>query len=252
MHCRGGGLAPIAMQMGIPVYTEKPPATTAADTLAVARMSEKTGVLCMTAFKKRYSRVYQHAREWIGKYPSADRYALAVNYASAHYFNDTGRNSYLLDFAIHLIDLMGYLFGDVDKVFCFAKGYDAYAVSLRFACGAVGTMDLNDGRAWAVPTEEVEITLRGGNFMSIHNSSQWCITEDGEPSAWREPATFVSSGGSGADTGHLTEIVDFLAAIREGRSTRSHVRESYKSMVLYEGIAESARTGKVVTLKYEA
>ncbi|MGB2824849.1 MAG: Gfo/Idh/MocA family oxidoreductase, partial [Phycisphaerae bacterium] len=55
----------------------------------------------------------------------------------------------------------------------------------------------------------------------------------------------------GNETGHLAEIADFLAAIREGRSTRSSIHESYRSMVLYEAIAESAETGQVVQVKYE-
>ena len=42
-------------------------------------------------------------------------------------------------------------------------------------------MNLNDGRSFGVPTEEVEISIRGGNFMTIHNSSCWRITEGGKP-----------------------------------------------------------------------
>jgi len=110
-------------------------------------------------------------------------------------------------------------------VFAFAKGFDAYAVSLQFSGGAVGSLNLNCGRSFGVPTEEVEITVRGGNFMTIHNSSCWRITEDHQPVEWREPPTFVSSGDSGNDTGHLAEIVDFLAAIRDGRTTRSNIHE---------------------------
>jgi predicted dehydrogenase len=45
--------APIVMRRGIPVYTEQPPAATAAGARAVARISQETGVLCTTAFKKR-------------------------------------------------------------------------------------------------------------------------------------------------------------------------------------------------------
>ena len=83
-------------------------------------------------------------------------------------------------------------------------------------------------------------------------TSCWRITEEQRPVEWREPPTFVSGGDSGTDTGHLAEIVDFIAAIQEGRSTRSAIYESYKSMVLYEAILESAESGKVVTIKYEA
>jgi myo-inositol 2-dehydrogenase/D-chiro-inositol 1-dehydrogenase len=244
-------LAPIVMRRGIPVYTEKPPAPTAAEALKVAKVSRETGVLCTTAFKKRYSVAYTRAREWMASFAPSDILSVSIDYASAPYTNDSPRHLFLLDFAIHAIDLAAYLGGDVAEVFCFSKGLDAYAVSLRFCRGAVGSMNLNDGRSFGVPTEEVEITARGGNFMSVHNSSCWRITTDGTPSEWREPPTFTSGGDSGNETGHLAEVADFVAAVREGRSTRSNIYESYKSMVLYEAIEKSAETERVVPVQYQ-
>ena len=87
--------------------------------------------------------------------------------------------------------------------------------------------------------------------MTLHNSSTWRITEDQKPCEWREPPTFTSSGDSGLDTGHLAEIIDFLAALKEGRTTRSNIYESYKTMVLYEAIKESSETGQIVEVTYQ-
>ena len=245
-------LAPVVMGKGYPVYTEKPPGPSAAATLAVARTSKETGRLCSTAFKKRYNAAYSRAEQWLRKYDPGERYSLSIDYASSQYSHETLLSSFLLDFAIHIIDLVGFPFGDVGKVFCFAKGEDAYAVSLQFADGAVGSLNLNCGRSFFVPTEEVEITVKGGNFMSIHNSSSWRITEQEKPVEWREPPTFTSSGESGGDTGHFSEIVAFLEAVRSGGTTRSNIYESYKSMVLYEAIKKSAETGKVVDVNPES
>jgi predicted dehydrogenase len=244
-------LAPVVMRRGIAVYTEKPPALTAADALAVARVSAETGVLCTTAFKKRYNVAYSRARQWLDGFPADRRESISVDYASARYADREGRSSFLLDFAIHAIDLVRYLFGEVTQAFSFTKDAHSYAVSLRFDHGGVGTMNLTDGRSFVVPTEEVEITVAGGNFMTVHNSSCWRITQDQKCVEWRQPPTFVSGGDSGNETGHLAEIVDFLAAIRQRRTTRSNIYESYRSMVLYEAVAESARTGQVVPLAYE-
>jgi predicted dehydrogenase len=244
-------LAPRVMRRGIPVYTEKPPALDAAGALEVARVSRETGVLCMTAFKKRYARAYSRARQWIETFAPEDLLSLSIDYASGPYRDEGDRNGFLLDFAIHIIDLVGYLFGDVRAVFAFARGAHAYAVSLRFANGAVGSLALTDGRSFTVPTEEVEITARGGNFMTIHNSSCWRITEGEKPCEWREPPTFISAGDSGYETGHLAEIEEFVAAIREQRTTRSNIAESYKSMVLHDAIRESARTETAVAVRYE-
>lgn len=247
-------LAVEIMQRGLPVYTEKPPAPSAADALEVARVAKQTGLLCMTAFKKRYSTAWARARQWVEQFSPDQLLSISVDYASARYSNagDNPRNHFLQDFCIHQIDLVGYLFGDVAEVFAFARGGDAYAVSLRFVNGAVGSMNLNDGRSFSIPTEEVELTARDGNFMTVHNSSCWRITTDGKPTEWREPGTFTSGGDSGNDTGHLAELAEFLSAVREGRSTtRSDIYESYKSLVLYEAIQRAAESGQVVRVVYE-
>jgi len=243
--------APVVMRRGIPVYTEKPPAPTASAAREVARVSRETGVLCTTAFKKRYATAYDRAKQWIQQFPSEDLLQITVVRASGPYRNDSPRTDLLLDFEIHMIDLVGYLLGDAARVFAMAKGRDAYSICIEFANAAVGSLNVNDGRSFQVPTEQVEITARGGHAMSIANSSSWRIIRDNQCCEWREPPTFTSAGDSGLDTGHLAEIVDFFEAARQRRTTRSDIYESYKSMVLYEAIRQSAQTGKVVPVRYE-
>ena len=55
-------LAPRVMRLGYPVYTEKPPAESAVEALTVARVAKETGLLCTTAFKKRYNHAYTRAK----------------------------------------------------------------------------------------------------------------------------------------------------------------------------------------------
>jgi predicted dehydrogenase len=217
----------------------------------MARVSQQTGQLCTIAFKKRYNVANNRAKEWLSKFDPADYYSISADYASAQYSNESLRRDFLHDFTVHMIDLISYLFGDAQEVFCFSKGKDAYAVSIKFANGAVGSLNLNCGRTFQLPTEEVEITVKGGNFMTIHNSSTWRITENQKGIEWREPPTFISAGDSGHETGHLAEIIDYLQAVKEGRSTRSNIYESYKSVVLYEAIRDSAASGEKVVVKYE-
>ncbi len=247
-------LAIQAMRQGYPVYTEKPPAGSVADALEVARVARQTGLLCVTAFKKRYTAAADRATAWLAQFPPEDLYSLSIDYCSAQYPNDPANpnRTFLLDFTVHILDLTHYLFGDVAEVFAFSKGLDAYAVSLRFANGAVGSLNLNCGRAFHIPTEEIELTAKGGNYMTIHNSSSWRITEGNKPCEWREPPTFTSAGDSGRDTGHLSELEDFVTALKEKRNTsRSAIYESYKTMVLYEAIRDSAETGKIVPTVFE-
>ncbi len=242
------------LKAGMPVYTEKPPAPDAAEALKVARVAKDTGLLCMTGFKNRYAAVYHDARQWLWQFPPDDRLALSIDYASGPYphTEDPHSRPFLLDFAIHVIDLVGYLFGDVAEVFCSSIDDRAYAVNLSFTCGAVGTMCLTDGRSFAVPTEHVELTVRGGHAMTVDNSSRYHIMADGKPTVWREPPVFTSLGDSGEETGHATELRAFVDHLRgETSPPPSTIDQSYRSMVLYEAIAKAATTRSIVKPRYQ-
>jgi predicted dehydrogenase len=241
-----------ALRLGFPVYTEKPPAASAAEAFGVVQVARETGLLCVTAFKKRYTEAANRAKKWLEQFPEEDRYSISVDYCSLQYANDSPKRSFLLDFTVHILDLTQYLWGDVAEVFAFSKGPDAYAVSLKFTNGSVGSLNLNDGRSFTIPTEELELTVKGGNYMTIHNSSVWKITEGNKPCEWREPPTFTSSGDSGRETGHLSELEDFIKAVAEGRrASRSDIYEGYKTMALYEAIRDSAATGAPIRLTDE-
>ncbi len=242
-------LAPEVMKLGFPVYTEKPPSATAAEALKVARVSKETGLLCSTAFKKRYAECNQRAKQFIEEH-EADLLSISVDCGFGGY-DVADKHAFLFDFCIHAIDLIGFLGGEISELFCFAKGNMAYAVSLRFASGAVGAMHLSRGYG-GIPKEELEISTLTGDSMSIHNSNSWKIGKGWAGTEWREPPTYISAGDSGNDTGHFAEIRDFVQAIQEKRTTRSNIFESYKSMVVYEAIIASAESGQIVRPVYEA
>jgi predicted dehydrogenase len=88
---------------------EKPPAESATEAVAVARVAKATGTLCTTAFKKRYNRAYTRAKEWLGKYPPENLLSLSIDYCSGPYENNTPLDTFLLDFGIHVIDLAQFL-----------------------------------------------------------------------------------------------------------------------------------------------
>lgn len=244
-------LAVQVLQAGFPVYTEKPPAPTVDAAIEVVKVARDTGLLCMTAFKKRYSVAFEHAHRWLDQFAAEDRLSISHDYCSAAYGEgDAGKSPFLFDFAIHHLDLTHYLMGDVDEAFAYSRGTNTFAVSLRFASGAVGTMHLSDGRSFAVPTEEVGLTVRGGNFLTVSNSSRWREVRDGNPTGWREPATFTSGGDSGRDTGHLAELEAFAAHLRDGTPVRSPIEESVKSLVLHDAVLDSVQSGRPVAVRY--
>jgi len=232
----------------LPVYTEKPPSLTSDEALDVARIAKQKNILCMTGFKKRYNNAYNRAKKFLAEFEEKDWLSLSIDYGGGL----TKPEAFLFDFGIHAIDLVGFLFGDVDEVFAFQKDKIAYSISLKFKNSAVGSMNLTCNRSYGIPTEEVEITVRGGNFISIHNSSIWKIVKKEKGAEWREPPTFISAGDSGEETGHLLELKEFFNAIKNKKTrTKSWIYESYKSMVLYESIVKSIETKNCVKVLYK-
>jgi predicted dehydrogenase len=238
-------LAIEVMEAGLPVYTEKPPAVTAAGARRVLETSRRTGRLCVTAFKKRYAPAYLKAKSIVESPAFGSPHLLSIDYASGPYRNDPSnpRTMFLLDFALHIIDLTRYLFGEVAEVFAWERELTAYAVSLRFANGALGTLALTSHRDYAVSTEKVELTGGQGRMLSLANSVELTYWQDKEIKAWHSPSFSTAGGDSLVETGFQGELAAFVGACRGGAEPPSTIASSYRTMLLYEAIKDSAGAG---------
>jgi predicted dehydrogenase len=244
-------LAIEVMEAGLPVYTEKPPAVTAEGARRVLQTSRRTGKLSVTAFKKRYAPAYVKARQIVNSPDFGAPHLLSIAYASGPYRNltENPRTWFLLDFCVHIIDLSRYLFGDVAEVFAWERELTAYAVSMKFVNGAIGTLALTSHRDYAVSTEKVELTGGQGRMMSLTNSVELKYWQDKEIKAWHSPSFSTAGGDSLLETGFQPELAGFVKAVREGTVPPSSIESSYKTMLLYEAIKESAeKGGRVVTV----
>ena len=240
-------LAIEVLQAGLPVYTEKPPAVTAAGARRMLEASRRAGKLCMTAFKKRYAPAYVKAREIVDSADFGAPHLLSIDYASGAYRNDPSnpRSWFLLDFGLHIIDLTRFLFGEVAEVFAWERQQTAYAVSLRFANGAVGTLALTSHRDYPVSTEKVELTGAQSRMISLSNSIELTYWQDKEIEAWHSPSFSTAGGDSLLETGFRPELAAFVAAVRDPQAPAppSNIASSYRTMLLYEAIKHSAESG---------
>jgi predicted dehydrogenase len=244
-------LAIEVMEAGLPVYTEKPPAVTAAGARRMLEVSRRTGRLCVTAFKKRYAPAYVKAKAIVDSPDFGPPQLLSIDYASGRYTNEPGRprSWFLLDFALHIVDLTRYLFGEVAEVFAWERDREGYAVCLRFANGALGTLALTCHRDYAVSTEQVELTGGQGRMMRLANSVELTYWQDREIRAWHSPSFSTAGGDSLVETGFQGELAAFVAACRGGPEPPSAIASSFRTMLLYEAIKESAEAGgRVIAL----
>jgi predicted dehydrogenase len=254
MHHR---LALDALHAGLPVYTEKPPAVTAAHALEMLAASRRVGKICMTGFKKRFAPAYRKAQAAIQSEEFGDPALLSIDYCCGPtYRNDPAdpRSQFLLDFCIHIVDLSRFLFGEVAEVTARRRGETAYAVTLLFRNGALGTLSMTSHRAWDVSCEKVEATGGPGQFLTCANSVEmvhYAGTPQGSGTqirAWHSPSFSTAGADSLRETGFLGELEEFVACVRDGREPESSIASSAETMRLYEAIAQAAATGSTVAL----
>ena len=246
-------LAPIALKSGLPVYTEKPPAADAAGALSVARVAEETGNLCMTAFKKRYTPIYVHMKEQMSA-PKFGKPAMLVMQRSFNsYENSSPRNSFLLDFCIHLLDLAPWLMGKVTRLHALSPEPNTWAIQMVFESGAVGSLAFCAHTSGTYPDEQVTVYGEKDAMLFARDGHSITFAHDRVYHTLHQ-INLTTAGQEGlTESGFLPEIQAFIKAVHTGdRSViQSDIASSYRSMLVHDSIVQSAHTGQWVELQYE-
>jgi UDP-N-acetyl-2-amino-2-deoxyglucuronate dehydrogenase len=179
------------------------------------------------------------------------------------YYDEPGRGTVardgggvLLTQAIHTLDLFLSLAGPVSEVAAFAatsalhrmETEDIVGAGLRFANGAIGTLDATTAAYPGFP-ERIEIVgdkatavLVGGGLEIFH--------QDGR----RETLGETQATGGGADPmafsheAHCAAIADFLDAIDSGRAPRVSGAAALAVHRLIDALLRSARAGRAVAV----
>jgi len=245
-------MAIAALRAGLHVLTEKPPAMSAAEALAVARAAKETGKVCMTAFKKRYAPAYQDARRVIqDEIPPGERH-MEYTYNLSHYpVSPDPARAFLLDAGIHAIDAVRFFMGEVTELVTYAsgaEGKESYAVALRFADGSVGTLNLSARGTPARAHELLKVT-GARNTVLVENVVDLAVYRHQGPTQIGWPSYVGSGNWTEVTTGFAGELQDFERVLRDGAVPCAHIESSYRSMVLYEAIRDSQGQPRQVTFE---
>lgn len=178
------------------------------------------------------------------------------------YYDEPGRGSFardgggvLISQAIHTLDLMLSLAGDVAEVAGYAtttpvhrmETEDMVCAAARFASGALGTIDATTA-AYPGFAERIELACERG-AASLAGTSLVVQLQDGRRV---EVAPDQSAGGTGADPMafphdyHRAVMADFVDAIRSGRAPRVTGEEALRVHRLIDALIETGRTGRPV------
>ncbi len=149
-----------AMERGLAVFMEKPPAATAAEAEALAETAARTGRPCVVGFMKRYSTANRIAGNILAAPDFGRRASLLGEYMTApgYFVGNPDYTGFLLHHCVHAMDLVPWLLGEsVTEVtarrFEMEPGKLLLHVGFGFASGALATVVIGTHQSRGTPME---------------------------------------------------------------------------------------------------
>lgn len=262
----------LCIKAGVPVLVEKPLATTADEGRKIVEASKDTGVPVLTGHHRRYNPIIQKARELIaggaiGKIVSV--HASFWLYKPDDYFDTTWRREQgggpVYINLIHDIDLLQYLCGPVETVMALESNAtrnfdveDSAALTVRFANGALGTVNLSDSIvapwSWemtakenpAYPATDQSAYWIGGTRGSLELPGLR-LWHQGKNRSWMEPIERKHLPLQSGDP-LVEQIRHFAAVIRGHEKPLVNALDGFLALQAVEAVKRSAASGQPVHL----
>jgi predicted dehydrogenase len=177
-------------------------------------------------------------------------------------------HAFLVGQVVHIFDLARFLGGDVSHVHArlrlVTKHRFAYAISIEFASGAVGTLELNTldhTEPWRDITERVDAS-GVGESLSVQDmlTVTHYAAKDWRPeprptfgAAYRSWApNWISVIQGKALCGYVGELEHFAQCLLSGGPATASLDDGVESLRLGEAVWKSAQTGRAVPLASKA
>ncbi len=265
-----------AAAAGKHLMVEKPMEVTTERIDQIVAACGKNGVTLGAIFPRRFqetSRLVKKAIE-AGRFGTVSLADVYIKWYRTQEYYDSGgwRGTWKLDGGgalmnqgIHGIDLLQWLMGGVDQVVGFTDTLshqnieveDAATASLRFKCGALGTIEGSTG-CW--PGARIRVDI-GGSQGSVVMEDETILTwafeneapEDEDIRTRFGPREGLSGGGAADPSaidfeGHRLQFEDFVQSIQAGRKPFCDGVEARAAVDIITSIYRSAREGRVVKL----
>ncbi len=264
-----------AARAGKHVVVEKPLEVTVPRVDAIIGACDAAGVRLCAIFPSRFSAANLALKGAIdrGRFGRLTLGDAHVKWWRGQDYYDSGRwrgtwdldgGGALMNQAIHSVDLLLWLLGEVESVQAMAATLaherieveDTALAILRFRSGALGVIEATTAAHPGLP-RRIEIHGDAGSARVEGDDVTLWSFRDPEPEDAGMLAPRAGSGPTGGGAGdprsighagHRDQIADFLRAIEAGTPARVDGREGRKSVELIRAIYRAARTGAPVRL----
>ena len=249
---RQAEIAEQCLRAGVSVFVEKPLGTTAEEARKVARAAKESGATAMVGFMKRFAPAYRTLATLVTDESRFGRpMVVDASFGFAPWHESLRDDTYLTLGAIHIVDLLRALFGEVVDVqgLRSSQGADIGMVfSFKLATGLIATLTLCGVPSWSREQERVTVTGTRG-WASVENLAEirYHTAGDGHatPARWQtldeetHVLTAVNSPMSGGTRdlylrGFAGEIAYFLERVASGLPAVPSPEDNVATMELCE------------------
>jgi predicted dehydrogenase len=253
----------LASERGIHLLIEKPIALTHEKAWQMVEDCEKAGIRTQVGFMYRFGAAIDRVKNLLVSGEAGKIGLLRAGYFCNHLHAPWWRfkekaGGQVFEQAIHLVDLMRYLGGEVESVFSVQRnlfhqdvpgGYTVEDVSstiLNFRTGAVGSLTASNFAIpwkWAWDLKIISQSLVADLTDSNHASITYTNVHNSQSDTVLPQEKVLSE-----QDDYMEELQDLFEAIQTGRETRTPMREGAKTLDIVLSAGLSADTGLPVNI----
>ena len=262
-------LARQALERGVHVFVEKPPAITVEDAEAMAAAAKAAGRQLVVGFMKRFATGYRMAKEITETSDFGGVRMVNARITSGVWTPAWSKSltpfAFLLDHSVHFLDLMQFFGGPVDWV-CATKTEASaerfgFAILLGYESGATGLLEVSNLESRGVPNERIQVSGGCGTSVTVENVTRVTYTRDAEPMVpgrafspererlvWEPNMTNIAQeNASLVHMGYVGEMRNFAAGLLSGAAVSPSIADGLSAVALAHAVVAS--DGRRIDLK---
>lgn len=260
VHARIGAAA---MERGLAVFMEKPPAATADEAQALADVATRTGRPCVVGFMKRYSTANRIAGNVLRNPEFGPCASVLGEYMTApgYFVGNPDYTGFLLHHCVHAMDLVPWFMGEpvaavTARRFEMQPGKLLLHVGFAFGSGALATVVMGTHQSrgtpmewWQVMGDHKRVEIRNVHEVRYYRAPNF---KAGDPAATLDPTQDVllwepnqTAAANEDHKGYHALLSAFMARVAGEPSDAPDIHDGVKAMRVLEAMIRSMTTGVV-------
>jgi myo-inositol 2-dehydrogenase/D-chiro-inositol 1-dehydrogenase len=260
VHARIGAAA---MERGLAVFMEKPPAPTAREAQALADVSARTGKPCVVGFMKRYSTANRIAGNILSAPAFGPSASLIGEYMTApgYFVGNPDYTGFLLHHCVHAMDLVPWLMGEpvasvTARRYEMQPGKLLLHVGFGFASGALATVVMGTHQSrgtpmewWQVMGDHKRVEVRNVHEVRYYRAPPFKALD---PAATLDPAEDtlswepnMTAAANEDHKGYHALLSAFLRRVRGEPSDAPEIGDGVRAMRVLEAMVRAMDSGGI-------